>query len=70
MQMPFNLFTEEDEDKQTKIACIAFAALIKAFGNPIEISDAEIDALPDTFRLSFVDIEGGRQFFITEDETE
>ena len=66
--MPYTLFTEEEEAQHSLIACIAFAALINEYGKPIEVKQQSVDNLPEHFRLSFEDIEGGRRFFVTEDE--
>ncbi len=58
-----NLFDQPltDEAKRAIIA-VGFAALLKAYGKPIEIPDTWADALPDHFDVVFEDTDTGRTF--------
>lgn len=52
------------EYREAKRSAIAFAALITAYGKPIHIGKAMVDALPDHFELVSQDTETGRTYWV------
>lgn len=52
------------EERIARSAAIAFAALITAYGKPIHIDKAMVDALPEVFELHSQETETGRTYWV------
>ena len=58
------------EYREAKRSAIAFAALIVAYGQPIHIGKAMVDALPDQFELVAQATETGRLYWVESEKGE